>query len=95
MCNLITHRQRSETELSESEEKFSKTFHSSPVGMTLSTKKEGRYLDVNAAFLETLQRSREEVIGRTALELGVWGDAGQRAKFVSDCKRAASNTMSK
>ena len=83
----ITSRKRSETVLHESEEKFSKAFHSSPMGMTLSTKEEGRYLDVNAVFLDLLQKSREEVIGHTAVELGVWGDSEQRAAFLLNLKR--------
>jgi PAS domain S-box-containing protein len=82
----ISDRKRVETNLRESEEKFSKVFHSSPVGMTLSTKAEGRYLDVNDTFLELLQRSREEVIGHTAMELRVWVSSEQRDTFLSELK---------
>ncbi len=78
----ITDRKRTETALREGEEKFSKTFQSSPMPITLSTMEEGRYLDVNEEFLKMVQRSRDEVMGRTALEIGVWADPSQRASVL-------------
>ena len=84
----ITERKRMEMEMGESKEKFAKAFHSTPIGMTLSTREEGRYLDVNDAFLDLLQRTREEVIGRTAVEVGAWRDTEQRAAFLAKLKGA-------
>jgi PAS domain S-box-containing protein len=81
----ITERKRAEEALHESEDKFSKVFHSSPVAIALSTIEEGRYLDANDAFLQMLQRSRDEVIGHTSLELGVWAEP-ERAAAVAKIK---------
>jgi len=78
----ITVQKRAEEKLRESEQKFSRMFRSSPIAMALSTLQEGRYLDVNQEFLSLLQRPREEVVGHTALELGVWADPEQRAAVV-------------
>jgi two-component system cell cycle sensor histidine kinase/response regulator CckA len=62
----------------ESEEKFCKAFHSSPILTAISTIEEGRFLDVNEIFLQTLLFSREEVIGKTSLELGLFANPAQR-----------------
>jgi PAS domain S-box-containing protein len=61
-----------------SEDKFRKAFHSSPILTAISTIEEGRFLDVNEIFLQTLLLSREEVIGKTSFELGLFADPGQR-----------------
>ncbi len=68
----ITEQRRSQEDLRKSEERFSKAFRNSPLAITISTEAEGRYLDVNRAFLQMLGYAREEVIGRTVEELGFW-----------------------
>jgi PAS domain S-box-containing protein len=78
--------EQAEATLHESEKKFSKLFHSSPVAMSLSTVKEGRFLDVNDEFVEVLQRSREEIVGRTAFELNVWAHPESRAEVIARLK---------
>ncbi|HEY6224836.1 MAG TPA: response regulator [Gemmatimonadales bacterium] len=75
-------RRRAEEELRQSEERFSRVFRSSPVGIVITTLDDGRYLDANDAFLALLGRTREEVRGRTTVELGVWRDAAQRARMI-------------
>lgn len=85
--NDITERKRMESELRESEEKFFKAFQCNSAVMTLSTLKEGRYLDVNAEFLKLAERRREEVIGRTFLELGLWKYPEQRAQIIADIRK--------
>lgn len=51
---------------------FARIFDASPVGISLSTLAEGRIFDVNDRFLELVGYDREEVLGRTATELGLW-----------------------
>ncbi len=82
----ITARIQAKTALLASERKFSIAFNASPVAMSLSTIEEGRYLDVNAAFLKMVQRNRAEVIGHTAFELGVWLEIEQRAAIIATLK---------
>jgi PAS domain S-box-containing protein len=74
---------RAEETLRESEKKFSKIFHSSPVPVWLSTIREGRFLDANNEFLKLIQRSREEVIGHTSFELNIWTNPEQRTAIVA------------
>ena len=56
--------------LRESNEKFSAAFNNAPIMITISTLDDGTYLDVNQRFLETSGFSRDDVIGRSAVELG-------------------------
>ena len=68
----ITERKRAEEALRGAEEKFRKAFNASPDAIAIRTFPEGRYLEVNDAFLRTGRTSREEVIGKTVAELGIW-----------------------
>jgi hypothetical protein len=64
-----------------SEAKFAKAFYANPSGMAITTL-EGTLVDVNDTFLRTLGYTRQEVVGRNALELGLWRDATDRASVV-------------
>jgi PAS domain S-box len=55
-----------------SEDWFSKIFHANPVSATLTTYPEGRVIDVNETFLRTFNFERDEVIGKTGAELGLY-----------------------
>ncbi|MCI0353442.1 MAG: PAS domain S-box protein [Acidobacteria bacterium] len=68
----ISERRREQEALRQSEEKFAKAFGSSPTAISISTLKEGRYVDVNDSFLFMTGYQRSEIIGRTAAELGMW-----------------------
>jgi PAS domain S-box-containing protein len=76
----VTDRLRARAELSDWERRFDVAFRSNPALMGISTLGEGRYLEVNDAFLTTLGYRREEVIGRTSAELGLWADPGERSR---------------
>jgi PAS domain S-box-containing protein len=82
----ITDRKRVEAELRKSEERFSKAFRNSPLAITISADADGRYLDVNDAFLNLLGYKREDVIGRTATELRFWSDPSDREEMVQQLK---------
>lgn len=74
-----------------SEERFSKIFKASPNPMSISTLDEGRYIDVNDSFVETSGYSREEIIGKTAVEIGFWVDYRLRAENIQ--KACAGNNV--
>jgi PAS domain S-box-containing protein len=83
----ITERKRAEEALRASEERFSKAFHASPDSMSIATLDEGRYIDVNEAFLRLNKLTREEVIGHTAVELALWARPEDRARMVDELRR--------
>ncbi len=62
------------------EERFSKAFNASPIAITIVTFNEGRYIDVNEAFVRSFEASRQEVIGRTVKEVGVFVDPKDQAR---------------
>jgi PAS domain S-box-containing protein len=78
----ITERKRAEAELRFSEERFSKAFNVCPSTMSISTFPDGRYIDVNEAYIKNLGYRREEVIGFTRSELNIWGRSADLAEAV-------------
>lgn len=53
------------------EEKFMGAFQKNVAPMAISSRKDGRLLEVNEAFLETFRFSKHQVLGKTLLKLGV------------------------
>ncbi|CAN7297103.1 EAL domain-containing protein [Acidovorax delafieldii] len=68
----IDEAKRAEQRLRQSEERFSRIFHLMPYPMGLSHRSDGRYVDLNPAWVDMLGIPREEAIGRTAVELGIF-----------------------
>jgi PAS domain S-box-containing protein len=79
-----------EARLRESEARFSAVFHASPIFIALSQAKDGRFVLVNDAFVEWLGYAREEILGRNALELGMWEFSEERDAFWADLRRDGS-----
>ena len=75
-------RRESENALRLSEDKFSKLFHSNPDWVIISSLYEGRYIDVNDAFLRMTGYSRDEVIGHTSVELNIWVEPEERKAMI-------------
>ncbi len=71
-----------------SEEKFQKVFRSSPIPFSITTLKEGRFVDVNGAFEQRYGYSRQEVVGLTVHELKIWEDPADRARLVTQLQRS-------
>ncbi len=79
----ITERKRAEKELRESEHKFATVFQSNPVSLTLVSATDGVFVDVNDTFSIHSGYARDEVIGKTPEELGIFADADAFAQIVS------------
>jgi PAS domain S-box-containing protein len=77
----ITERKMVEEALKLSEDKFGKAFNSSPVPMVISTLNEGRFIEVNDAFLDVCGYSLDELINHTSSELDFWTNPGQRERL--------------
>ena len=69
-----------------SEEKFSKSFDNAPIMMSISTEQDGIYLDVNKKFIELSGFSRDEVIGRSSIDLG-WITLEQRQSLLDEIRK--------
>lgn len=83
----ITDRKEAEKALRLSEERFSKAFMVSPIPMSISTEKDGVFLDVNDAYLQLAGYDREEMIGRSSLDLKLWSNANERARIVNRLRK--------
>jgi PAS domain S-box-containing protein len=91
--------------LSESEALFRASFQLSPDAVVISTLNDSTILGVSDAFVECLGYSRDEVIGKSALDLELWVDPGKRTELVDlirqegavrnmeTCFRAKDNTV--
>ncbi len=78
----LTDRLRVEEALKESEEKFSKAFRQIPMALIVSSLKDGRYLEVNETFERATGWSREEVLGKTSSDIGLWEDPAARLEAI-------------
>lgn len=86
----FTKRKRAEEELRQSQERFFRTFHASPVAVVLARLEDGRLIEVNEAAQRFFGFSREEMIGRTTVELGVWAKPDDRRSRVEELIRLGS-----
>ena len=77
----ITDRKQSEERLHESEAWFRAVFEQSPAPMVLTTFPGGLFVDTNTAFSNDFGYSREELVGRTSLEFGLWARPEDRDRY--------------
>ena len=68
----VSSRRKTEAALRQSEEKFYKAFHGSPIMMCLATLDEGIFIDVNEAFCRGSGYTRKEMIGKSSTELNFY-----------------------
>jgi PAS domain S-box-containing protein len=57
-------------------------FLSIPDNLVISRLQDGMILDINDSFLNTSGYTREEIIGRTVVDLGIWTDIEDRYRFI-------------
>ncbi len=69
--------------LAEREERLSRVFSLVPDMLTVSSARDGRYLEVNRNWERVSGYSRAEAIGRTSVELGLWNSPADRERLVA------------
>ncbi|HET9217890.1 MAG TPA: PAS domain S-box protein [Terriglobia bacterium] len=75
----------SQETLRSSEKRFSVAFNANPALCTISSL-DGRFVAVNSQFLQTTGYTREEVIGKTALDLEMWPNPKNRQVVMEKLK---------
>jgi PAS domain S-box-containing protein len=88
----ITRERLAEQALRESEEKYSKAFRGTPDAISITTISDGRFLEVNDGFTRMVGWTREEPIGRSALDLRVWADPAERGRMAPKLQAGESVT---
>ena len=68
----LSERRRIEEALRASEEKFDQAFGLSPIMLTMTSLADGRLINVNQSLLDATGYAREDVLGRTPVEMGWW-----------------------
>jgi PAS domain S-box-containing protein len=76
----VARRERVEASLRESEERFRRAFISNPTPNSILSFPDGRFLNVNDAFVRTFGYAPEEAVGKTSVELGLWPDPREQAE---------------
>jgi PAS domain S-box-containing protein len=72
-------RKRAQTALAESEARFSVAFQSSPVIIGILRMSDGKFVLVNDALVNWLGCSRNEALGQSCADLGMWENLADRA----------------
>ncbi len=84
----ITDQQLDRQARREAEETFQNLFSRSPNAVSLTRPADGLVIDVNDAWCRLFEWSREEAIGRTLLDLGIWLRPEDRTLIVESFERA-------
>ena len=77
-------------DLTLSQQHFQALFNWTPSAVGISTVAEGRFFDVNEGFSRLTGYTREEAIGRTTLELGLWADPSERMVVLREIREQGS-----
>lgn len=71
-----------------SQQQLAAMFNHSPVAISLSRERDGVYVDVNEEWSRLTGLSLQDVLGRTAIELGFWTDAQHRDAALSPMRES-------
>lgn len=82
----ITERKHVEELIRLSEERFSKAFFSNPAPLVISEIETGKFIDVNDAWIRMIESTREELIGRTSKDIGIFLDPADRDRLLRKLK---------
>jgi PAS domain S-box-containing protein len=86
----ITERKRAQAALTESEARFSAAFQASPAFLGVFRMSDEKYVLANDAYVNWLGYSRDEVLGRTCVELDLWENPEERDLVLKDIRALGS-----
>ena len=86
----ISDRRRAEERVERSEEKFARAFRASPVGLAVTRLSDGKFIELNDAAMRFLGYERDELIGRTTIELQMWPRIEDRQFVIDELKDKGS-----
>lgn len=86
-CREISDLIESRRALWQSEQRYRAAFETSLDAININRLTDGMYVDANQAFLDAVGFERNEVIGRSSLDLNIWADPADRERLVESLKR--------
>ena len=78
-----TERYQTERAFRLSDQRLAAVFRSNPCAMAIMSLTDDRFMDVNATFERVSGFNREELLGRTSIEIGMWIDETERTALVA------------
>lgn len=87
LTEVEAQRTRANAERLASAERFERLFLGAPEAMSISTLDTGRLLQVNEAFCRAFGLRRDEMLGRTSREIGLWTNLAARDDIVARIRR--------
>ena len=78
----VSERKQAEAVLQLSEQKFATLFHQAAVPAALTRLPDHTLIDVNEAWIQLFGYRREEVLGKTSLEIGLTRNTARRSQFI-------------
>lgn len=83
---LAEERRRADEKLFRSRDKYQRAISASPYALLITAIEDGKILEVNDRALEITGYQREEMIGRTTIEIPLWADIEQRNRFLAELR---------
>jgi len=83
----ISERKLAENAVFQLQERLAVAFRAAPVAACITRMTDGRLVDVNERLLEEYAWTRQELLGKTTVEAGLWGSAEDRAEMVERLRR--------
>ncbi|AZD28781.1 sensor domain-containing protein [Pseudomonas chlororaphis] len=83
----ITEQVEREQRLVTSEEKFASLFQVSPDPICVTLQETGQFIEINSSFTQTFGWTVDEVLNRSADEIGLWDDSAQRLQRIEQVIR--------
>jgi PAS domain S-box-containing protein len=78
----ISERKRSEEAIQQLQERLVIAFRAAPVAACITRMSDGCLVDINQRLLDEYGWQREELLGKTTLESGLWSNVDDRARMV-------------
>ncbi|MDD2883881.1 MAG: PAS domain S-box protein [Dechloromonas sp.] len=83
----ISEHQAAERQVRQLQSRLATAFSAAPVAACITRVRDGRLIDVNQRLLTEYAWTRDELIGKTTLEAGLWGRQEDRIRMVEQLQR--------